>query len=165
MSTMPFLSLIGFMALTLAACGNNREQAPLEVNQETSLEILDQDLALNEELTIVEQDLQGLGQDLVERIVSIESQWQEMEPALGCQDSSQCQAIAIGHKACGGPAGFLPASSLHPEFELVQQLAREHRMLTEQFNLQTGAMSDCALETEPVLICQDNRCQIGSDSF
>ena len=76
-----------------------------------------------------------------------------------CTDNNQCSAIAMGNKACGGPSFYLPYSTLNTDTNALEQLAKEHRDLSSQYNKVTGMMSDCAFVTAPPVACVNERCE------
>jgi hypothetical protein len=75
-----------------------------------------------------------------------------------CTTVSQCNVVAVGHKACGGPAGHLPYSTVATDVGQVQAVAAEHRALAQRANTLRGAMSDCMLVEPPPLACVAGRC-------
>jgi hypothetical protein len=75
-----------------------------------------------------------------------------------CTTVSQCNVVAVGHKACGGPAGHLPYSTVATDVGQVQAAAAEHRALAQRANTLRGAMSDCMLVEPPPLACVAGRC-------
>ena len=71
-----------------------------------------------------------------------------------------CNYIAFGSKPCGGPKEYLLFSSTVNLVQL-QDLVAEYNEMEHQFNIQTNAVSDCALVLPPNTIeCVDGSCMI-----
>jgi hypothetical protein len=78
--------------------------------------------------------------------------------AAGCETAAQCRVVAVGHKACGGPADHLPYSIVDTDVRAVEAVAAEHRALAQRANTLRGAISDCMLVEPPPLACVAGRC-------
>ena len=79
-----------------------------------------------------------------------------------CTNSKQCGAIAIGHKACGGPSGYLPYSTADTDTTKLFELSTQHQQSNKTLNQLTGMMSDCSVVSAPIVSCIENRCQVSS---
>ena len=77
-----------------------------------------------------------------------------------CDDSSQCAALAIGHRACGGPSAFLAYSTKNTDVPLLTRLAAKHSAIEKQLNKLRGTVSVCEILLPPPVICRDKHCQI-----
>lgn len=143
--------LLGGCCLTLLACGNKNNEPDTLVTEPLT--------TISE--SIADSNWQGLGDDLLDRLASLESQLHELSIDQGCNQDSQCQPLAMGNKACGGPTHYLAANDQHPEWPLAQLLSLEHQQLAAAINQASGAISDCSLVNEPSLSCQQQRCQSG----
>lgn len=79
--------------------------------------------------------------------------------SAGCDDSG-CGFIAFGVKPCGGPWEYL----IYPNQIDVEQLTtwvNEYNALNELWNIQTNAVSDCAMVMPPnALTCTNGACVI-----
>lgn len=88
--------------------------------------------------------------------------WEQLRAEIGearCSEPAQCRTVAVGHKACGGPSGYLVWSSAHNgDGARVQALAERHRELSRQEVLRSGQLSNCAMVTDPGAQCQAGRC-------
>jgi hypothetical protein len=71
-----------------------------------------------------------------------------------CTQDQQCQTIAIGHKACGGPEYYLTWSSAHTSSTVLKKLAARYSKLREAEHARTGGLSTCILVTDPGAMCQ-----------
>jgi hypothetical protein len=77
---------------------------------------------------------------------------------LSCVQASDCVALAVGAKACGGPTSYVVASTHNPEFDSLKALITE---LTEQERAESarsGAVSNCSFLMEPAVACEANLC-------
>lgn len=86
----------------------------------------------------------------------------EIDTLIGsakCSNNKQCQALAIGHKACGGPITYIPYSTENTDTKKLIKLSEKHQQKNKELNKVTGMMSDCRMVMQPTFICQDNRCQ------
>ncbi len=74
--------------------------------------------------------------------------------------TGSCNYIAFGSKPCGGPREYLLFSSAVNLNEL-EILVNEYNEMEHQFNIQTNAVSDCALVLPPNQIgCINGNCVI-----
>jgi type IV secretory pathway TrbL component len=78
--------------------------------------------------------------------------------AGSCASDSQCSTVAIGAKACGGPAGYkaFPSSKA----SAMASLARRDRELSKLANDRSGLAGDCRAVIDPGAICQSGRCMV-----
>jgi len=75
-----------------------------------------------------------------------------------CESAKDCGALAIGSKPCGGPWEYLIYSKLgSDEASLVAQ-ADALAKAEDEYNLTSGAGSDCAFAEEPAVECSSNQC-------
>ncbi|MEJ6001567.1 hypothetical protein [Paucibacter soli] len=77
-----------------------------------------------------------------------------------CDAPQQCRSIAVGHKSCGGPEGYLAWSSKRSDAAKLQTLVEQHAAARRAENLRSGMMSDCRLVTDPGSSCQAGRCSL-----
>lgn len=78
----------------------------------------------------------------------------ELDRAIGIPRAvslSACASVAVGAKACDGPAHFRVYSTTTADAGRVTRLAGENTRTQRQLNELTGAISDCAEETPPAL--------------
>ncbi|QDQ25592.1 hypothetical protein FNU76_04060 [Chitinimonas arctica] len=75
-----------------------------------------------------------------------------------CQKDAQCHTVALGAKACGGPAFYLPWSDREGLGERVKELAATYTRLSKAQAEATGEMSDCSVISDPGAVCRLNRC-------
>lgn len=78
--------------------------------------------------------------------------------SVPCQAATGCGYIALGSKPCGGPWEYLMYSNAIDVEELTM-LVIEYNELEQQFNIQTGAVSDCMMVMPPENVsCTANGC-------
>ncbi|MEZ4787200.1 MAG: hypothetical protein R2790_04830 [Flavobacterium haoranii] len=79
---------------------------------------------------------------------------------FSCSATSTCNFIALGSKPCGGPREYLVYSNNVDQNEL-QQLVSEYYTMDSTRNIQTNAISDCAVVMPPENIdCIDGVCTV-----
>ncbi|MDP3945387.1 MAG: hypothetical protein Q8Q51_05790 [Lutibacter sp.] len=75
-----------------------------------------------------------------------------------CSENSDCNYIAFGSKACGGPKTYLVFST-SINVELLQQKVETYNALENSFNKKWGIISDCSVPTPPVNVtCIAGKC-------
>ena len=81
----------------------------------------------------------------------------EVGPAA-CDSTQQCQTIAIGAKACGGPERYLAWSSKDNDGKKLKALAQAHAEASRKQQQADGMMSTCSIVTDPGATCEAGRC-------
>jgi hypothetical protein len=104
-----------------------------------------------------EEKTPGITQELLnvkkQEILSYISQF-------SCAEASSCNYIAFGAKPCGGPREYLAYPST-VDLTTLQTLVEEYYVMDNAYNIQTGAVSDCALVSPPInLDCVEGNCVI-----
>jgi len=75
-----------------------------------------------------------------------------------CSENSDCEYIAFGSKACGGPKTYL-AFSTSINVELLQQKVATYNTLENSFNKKWGVISDCSVVLPPTnMTCINGKC-------
>ena len=74
-------------------------------------------------------------------------------PAV-CSVDSDCRALPMGARPCGGPSGYLPYSIRGTDEGPLARLSADHRKLSEELNLQRQAVGTCEVAAEPVPYCE-----------
>ena len=108
---------------------------------------------------IREEDLRKLSQ-------SSQAKWNEMQALIkkvrlasysrSCQKNSDCRAIPVGHKSCGGALGAIAFSgqlSFEGDLKKIESLDRE-------INREAGYASTCNIDPNPTATCQQNLCEL-----
>jgi len=95
--------------------------------------------------------------------MSSASLWSQIQAEVGaaaCDAPQQCQTLAIGAKACGGPESYLAWSNQHSDGQRLKSLVAQHRSLREAEMRRSGMVSDCSFVTDPGAICLAGRCEL-----
>ena len=75
--------------------------------------------------------------------------------SLLCRQDSDCVAVALGAKACGGPSGYF-ITSKYNDFYVggeIESLAKKTEKYQDELNRYLGLISDCAMEMPPAMNC------------
>lgn len=75
-----------------------------------------------------------------------------------CDAPQQCQTIAIGAKACGGPERYLAWSNKSNDGKQLTALAQAQAEASRKLRQSDGMMSTCAIVTDPGATCEAGRC-------
>ena len=75
-----------------------------------------------------------------------------------CDSTQQCQTIAIGAKACGGPERYLAWSSKDYDGKKLKALAQAQAEASRKQQQADGMMSTCSIVTDPGATCEAGRC-------
>jgi hypothetical protein len=75
-----------------------------------------------------------------------------------CTGSGTCKAIGFGAKPCGGPSGYLIYNSGNVDESLLIEKVDEFYQLNVDYNIKTGAFSDCAMVNIPDVDCVAGQC-------
>lgn len=80
--------------------------------------------------------------------------------SFSCAEASGCNSIAFGAKPCGGPREYLVYPNTVNQATL-ENLVNEYYEMDNEYNLQTGAVSDCMVVSPPNNIdCINGVCTI-----
>lgn len=77
-----------------------------------------------------------------------------------CSADTQCRTVAVGAKACGGPAGYWAWSSQGTDAQALNDLAERQTAAQRREVAGGGLRSNCALATDPGAACVAGRCQL-----
>jgi hypothetical protein len=80
---------------------------------------------------------------------------------LSCQSDADCEALAVGVKACGGPTSYIVASKLNPDLDQVKAIITAITTQAIQDNVAGNAVSTCEFLMEPSVSCVNNACAAG----
>lgn len=75
-----------------------------------------------------------------------------------CDAPQQCQTVAIGAKACGGPERYLAWSNQRSDGKALTALAQAQAEASRKLLQSEGMLSTCAIVTDPGATCQAGRC-------
>ncbi|MBB5606034.1 MULTISPECIES: hypothetical protein [unclassified Janthinobacterium] len=77
-----------------------------------------------------------------------------------CDSTEQCQTIAIGAKACGGPERYLAWSSKSNDGKKIKALAYAQAEASRRQQQNDGMLSTCSIITDPGASCVAGRCEL-----
>jgi hypothetical protein len=99
----------------------------------------------------------GKEEDLAE-LNSLKEEIELLVDSGVCSENSDCEYIAFGSKACGGPKAYL-AFGTSINVELLQQKVATYNALETAFNQKWGIISDCAYLLPPTSVqCINGKC-------
>ena len=75
-----------------------------------------------------------------------------------CDSTMQCQVIAVGSRACGGPSSYVTFSTQAADLQVVKKLADSITVLESQYNAKNRMVSICQHLTQPSTQCVENKC-------
>lgn len=70
-----------------------------------------------------------------------------------CRDDSQCRALPLGSKPCGGAEGYVAWSTAATNARQLEALAAHYKDARQARNQRLGLMSDCAVVPVPAVRC------------
>lgn len=74
-----------------------------------------------------------------------------------CTDPSIWNFTSYGHKACGGPVGFIAYSTTIDTVLFLEKI-ETHRAAQQDFNIKWGIFSDCSIPVQPSgLVCENGK--------
>ena len=88
------------------------------------------------------------------RIDVIETQLRVQIGPAACVSDSDCRALPIGARACGGPDRFLPYSIRATDEAGLARLAADHSRLSAELLREQGAMGACVMAETPTAYCE-----------
>jgi hypothetical protein len=93
-----------------------------------------------------------------ETLASLRAQISNIEMANECDNSMQCEVIAAGSRACGGPSHYMIYSTKYTPKEKALSIASELTKYESLYNAQNDMQSICAMLTKPGTQCSNNKC-------
>ena len=80
--------------------------------------------------------------------------------SFSCANATGCLSIAFGAKPCGGPREFLVYPNTVDQTTL-EIMVNEYYEMDHQYNIETGAVSDCMVVSPPNNVnCVNGVCSI-----
>jgi hypothetical protein len=77
-----------------------------------------------------------------------------------CSTDAQCRTVAVGAKACGGPAGYWAWSTQGTDAEALTALAARQTEAQRREVASSGMRSNCSIVSDPGAACVAGRCQV-----
>lgn len=87
--------------------------------------------------------------------------WKQIQDEIGtaeCDNASQCKTLPVGHKACGGPEGYVAYSTKSGNNARLLALAEQYAAARKDEVERSGMMSNCMVEPDPGASCVAKRC-------
>ena len=75
-----------------------------------------------------------------------------------CDRNKQCQSIAYGAKACGGPTSYLVYSLKHTDVVKLSREVGQYNQLMKEGNIRSGRISNCSMLMPSALVCRESKC-------
>ena len=139
------LSLTLSFIFTLTACQSD-QQASTETAKQTPA------------IKVENKNKQELASIPTQNLDEKKAKLLELTANKDCDTSTQCQVIAVGSRACGGPSQYAIYSSKHTSAETVKALASDITVAEKVFNEKNGMMSICQHLEKPAAQCINNKC-------
>jgi hypothetical protein len=80
--------------------------------------------------------------------------------SFSCANATECLSIAFGAKPCGGPREYLVYPNTVDQTTL-ENMVNEYYEMDHQYNIETGAVSDCMVVGAPNNVnCVNGVCTI-----
>jgi hypothetical protein len=86
---------------------------------------------------------------------------QQIQSAIGdasCTSTDQCKTMALGHKACGGPEGFVAYSTKAGNAARIVSLGAAYEAERRSQTVKSGMMSTCSVQIDPGATCSAGTC-------
>lgn len=77
---------------------------------------------------------------------------------LKCQADNDCNTLAYGSKACGGPNGFIVTSDKNSKINQIENLAQISEHIEADYNRENDINSTCEQILAPPVKCIQNKC-------
>jgi hypothetical protein len=149
---------LGLLIASLVGCNSNQvEDAPAETaaNSNTAVEqVVDN---APDDQKVIDGAKKQVGSDLLSQIQSGISR-------STCNTNDDCDALPVGHRACGGPNDYLVYSKLTSDEAELKRLADAYSAQEKIRNKKENNMSICQMLTKPNVACKSNTC-VKSSSF
>ena len=88
------------------------------------------------------------------RIAAIDVEVRTRIGAAACSVDSDCRALPMGARPCGGPSGYLPYSIRGTDEGALSRLSDDHRRLSAELAAQRPVVGTCEVLPEPVAYCE-----------
>ncbi len=93
------------------------------------------------------QDLRGLIDDL-------------NEADLSCAQDSDCSALGVGLRACGGPEAYIVTSALNPQHDQLMGVVSLLQQKAREYMAQSNMAGICLAILPPQVHCLQNVCSV-----
>lgn len=89
-------------------------------------------------------------------MAATEGLWQRVLDEVGparCQSDAVCRSIGVGHKPCGGPAGYLAWSTESSRESELRARVAAHAQAEADAQARDGRVSNCMVTPDPGARC------------
>lgn len=86
---------------------------------------------------------------------------QQIKTEIGdaaCDNSQQCRTLPVGHRACGGPDGYLAYSTKSSDSGKLARMAADDSAARKEQATKSGMISTCQAILDPGATCSAGRC-------
>lgn len=139
-----YLNLALPFMLALTAC-DDKQQTSIEVKEKIKIVKVDNNKQKLETIT-------------ADSLNEKKAEFQTLITNKECDTSNQCQVIAIGSRACGGPSQYAIFSDKHVDSEQAKALASNITVAEKIFNEKNQMISICQHINKPAVQCVSNVC-------
>jgi len=84
-----------------------------------------------------------------------------LDNASACSADTECRAIPVGARACGGPTGYRAYSTASAASADIDTLAQRQRELSAEAARASHQLSPCFMLANPGARCYQNKCVTG----
>lgn len=96
---------------------------------------------------------------LKQKITTVEQAIGEMNSAdLSCTSDTDCTAVALGERACGGPEKYIVVSTKNSNYQSILFWSYYDQQHAKVFNKVAGLFSICSIQMPPAGVCMQNKC-------
>lgn len=142
MSRLSVIAMLVAASLTLVGCADDTVQLDSAMPD-----------AAGEPASVQEQSLS-------ERLTTLDRAIREEVGIARADSFDQCQLLAVGKRACGGPEFYMVYSTVSSDAAKLQALANEYTELRVQQIAQTGEMSTCEILPKPGVMLEGGICKV-----
>lgn len=139
------------LILSLSACSKDEQQATS--TQDSAAQKL-----VTTEAAPIEQTLLEPQAPAAQDIETLKAQLEQLTQDKPCQQSAECRVLPVGHRACGGPDGFVIFSTQNNDAQTIENIVETISNLQRQRNIAEQRMSICQHLTVPAAQCIANQC-------
>ena len=94
-----------------------------------------------------------------EKLAALKSAARSLAKSTGCKQVTQCKALPLGSRSCGGPSEFLVYCAASTNEKKLKQQAKAATEAEKTFNAQSQTASICSVLTPPVVKLESGECK------
>jgi hypothetical protein len=98
--------------------------------------------------------------EMSERLTQLHTEIEKLNLDLRCLKTSDCEALAIGNRLCGGPQAYLVVSKKNKSIKTLKEKAALHTKISQEYNqkYRGDMMGICSVAVKPLMSCAKNKC-------